>query len=104
MNQQRIKYLDDLRVIGIFAIILVHVASLWVTSTIVGVDWQKLASTIGNIGVPIFLMISGALLLNKNYPTVSGFYKRDFPESPFHLYSGLLFMEFTHCTPQESVI
>ena len=68
MNQQRIKYLDDLRVIGIFAIILVHVASLWVTSTIVGVDWQKLASTIGNIGVPIFLMISGALLLNKNYP------------------------------------
>ena len=40
MNQQRIKYLDDLRVIGIFAIILVHVASLWVTSTIVGVDWQ----------------------------------------------------------------
>lgn len=79
MNHQRIKYLDDLRVIGIFAIILVHVASLWVTSTIVGVDWQKLASTIGNIGVPIFLMISGALLLNKNYPTVSGFYKKRFP-------------------------
>ena len=66
MNQQRIKYLDYLRVIGIFAIILVHIASLWVTSTIVCVDWQKLASTIGNIGVPIFLMISGALLLNKN--------------------------------------
>ncbi len=86
MNQQRIKYLDDLRVIGIFAIILVHVASLWVTSTIVGVDWQKLASTIGNIGVPIFLMISGALLLNKNYPTVSGFYKKEISQNHHSIY------------------
>ena len=78
MNQ-RIRYLDELRVIAIFAIILVHISSLWVTSTIAGVDWQNLASTIGNIGIPIFLMISGALLLNKNYPTVTGFYKKRFP-------------------------
>ena len=78
MNR-RIEYLDNLRVIAIFAIILVHISSLWVTSTIIGVDWQNLASTIGNIGVPIFLMITGALLLNKNYPTITGFYKKRFP-------------------------
>lgn len=78
MNR-RIGYLDNLRVIAIFAIILVHISSLWVTSTIIGVDWQNLASTIGNIGVPIFLMITGALLLNKNYPTITGFYKKRFP-------------------------
>lgn len=78
MNK-RINYLDNLRVIAIFAIILVHISSLWVTSTILGINWQNLASTIGNIGVPIFLMITGALLLNKNYPTIAGFYKKRFP-------------------------
>ena len=33
---------------------------------------------IGRIGVPIFLMISGALLLNRPYPSLSGFLKRRF--------------------------
>lgn len=68
VNKKRIFYLDELRAIAIFAVILCHVANIYPYLT----DSLKAAipyfcSDLGRIGVPIFLMLSGALLLNREY-------------------------------------
>lgn len=76
--KKRIFYLDELRAIAIFAVILCHVANLFPYLT----DSLKVAipffcSDLGRIGVPIFLMLSGALLLNREYE-LGSFFKRRF--------------------------
>lgn len=65
----RIYYLDCLRVIACLSVIMLHASSLYVKK-----DFGTLNFWIGNIlnsltrvGVPIFVMLSGALLLDKDY-------------------------------------
>ena len=76
-SNQRIFYYDFLRAFAIFAVILCHVDgiigySFWNLK----VALPGLLTTIALTGVPIFLMLSGALLLNKEYSLKEFFKKR----------------------------
>lgn len=76
--KKRIFYLDELRVVAIFAVILCHVANLY-PYALGSIDTliPYFLSDIGHIGVPIFVMLSGALLLNRDYE-LGAFFKRRF--------------------------
>lgn len=82
MSQERtIGWIDSLRALSVIAVILVHVSTP-VVKMIYGVNMSYW--WIGNIidssirfCVPVFLMISGALLLGKDY-SLSEFYKKRF--------------------------
>ena len=78
----RIKYLDILKAIAILAVIVIHVAgeSWYICLHEESFDlfkWQVLLVWLGlaKCGVPIFIMVSGALLLKKDY-TVCDIVKR----------------------------
>ena len=68
-KKERIFYYDVLRAFAIIAVIICHVDMFFgpLTSQ-TQVIVQMTFHDIGRIGVPIFLMISGALLLNRDYP------------------------------------
>ena len=75
-SKNRIFYLDELRAIAILAVIFCHAGNLYPYI----LDNLKVAtpffvSNLGRIGVPIFLMLSGALLLNREYE-LTDFFKR----------------------------
>lgn len=69
-GKKRIFYLDALRAIAICLVILTHVSRLFCDELIVGTSsWTVAAfgNVFGIMGVPIFLLISGSLLLNREY-------------------------------------
>ena len=77
--KKRIFYIDEIRALAILAVILCHTTSMYSPFIY---DFTKLAvpgflNTFGLLGVPLFFMISGALLLNREY-TISGFFKKRF--------------------------
>ncbi len=78
-KKERIFYYDALRAFAIIAVIICHVDHFFgpLTST-TQVVAQMAFHDIGRIGVPIFLMISGALLLNREYPDLGQFLKKRF--------------------------
>ncbi len=77
-NKQRIFYYDFLRAFAIIAVILCHVDGVYkFTTSSLKLAIPMLLNDIGLIGVPIFLMLSGALLLNKEY-TLNEFLKKRF--------------------------
>ena len=68
MNR-RITYFDYLRIIAVISVISLHiVAPSWANTDVNVFDWQILSfyDSIARWGVPIFVMISGALLLGKD--------------------------------------
>ena len=77
MANKRIFYLDELRAIAIFAVILCHVANIYpYLTTSIKTAIPYFCSDLGRIGVPIFFMLSGALLLNREYDLGSFFNRR----------------------------
>jgi surface polysaccharide O-acyltransferase-like enzyme len=91
-KKERIYYYDLLRAIAIIMVILCHVDIFFGAfdselKIILIPGLHRIALT----GVPIFLMISGALLLNKDY-TLSYFLKRRFARIiyPFIFWMGLI--------------
>ena len=78
-KKERIFYYDVLRAFAIIAVIICHVDMFFgpLTSQ-TQVIAQMTFHDIGRIGVPIFLMISGALLLNRDYPDLGHFLKKRF--------------------------
>lgn len=77
-KKERIFYYDLLRTFAIIAVIICHVDFLFgPLNTPFEIIGQMTFHDIGRIGVPIFLMISGALLLNREYD-IKGFLKRRF--------------------------
>ena len=83
---KREKYIDIARVFAILCVVLCHsVESVyfyigWSTLSVYSQVVKILFYTIGRIGVPIFLFISGALLLRKNIEDGDGvkkFYKKN---------------------------
>ncbi len=79
-NSKRIFYYDVLRTLAIILVILSHTAKQFSYTHPVGTfDWcfAICFQDIAVIGVPIFLMISGALLLNRDYK-LKDFIKRRF--------------------------
>lgn len=78
-KKERIFYYDLLRAFAIIAVIICHVDFYFgPLNTPFEVIAQLTFHDIGRIGVPIFLMISGALLLNRDYPDLEDFLKRRF--------------------------
>ena len=93
-SPKRIFYLDVLRVLAIILVILSHVCKTFARNFPIGsFKWMFAASfaDIAVMGVPIFLMISGALLLGRDY-TLSDFMKRRFSRIliPFIFWALLL--------------
>lgn len=66
MVKNRIAYYDNLRVLAIFAIVVIHVFTLWHNGEQVHGMYILMFVEIFRYAVPIFLMLSGALLLNRN--------------------------------------
>ncbi len=62
----RIEYYDNLRVLAIFGIIAIHVFQLWHHGEQAFGFYIYMFSEIVRYSVPIFLMLSGALLLNRD--------------------------------------
>jgi len=80
-NKPNIQYLDSLRTLAMLGVIVIHISS-----PLVNMTWGKNMPYwwIGNVvdsavrfSVPLFLMLSGATLLGKDYE-LSEFYKRRF--------------------------
>lgn len=66
MASKRIKYIDDLKTIAIFGVIVIHVCMFFGSNTINGISIYNYQEIV-RFAVPVFLMISGALLLNREY-------------------------------------
>lgn len=71
MDSNRIVYLDLLRVLSIFSVIVIHIASEnWHITDVTSFDWQvyNFYDSLSRWGVPVFVMISGTLFLSRNIP------------------------------------
>ncbi len=67
----RTVYFDYLRVTATFAVMILHIsAQNWYTTDVNGVERQifNFFDSIVRWGVPVFVMISGSLFLNKDVP------------------------------------
>ena len=71
-NKIRYMYIDILKNVAIFAIIISHVCIIGREAAIFNIPFPHFQH-IGKVGVPLFLMISGALLLNRDYPSIKEF-------------------------------
>lgn len=70
MNKKHIYYMDLLRVVACFFIVMVHVSAMeWSNVSVKTVAWQTMNvyDCIGIMGVPLFVMLSGALMLRTDY-------------------------------------
>ena len=74
MNAGRIKYIDLLKVIAIFAVISIHCRT-FVLAEVLHLEIFRLKHVF-LFAVPIFLMVTGALTLNKNIKLDSFFKNR----------------------------
>ena len=65
----RVYYIDILRVLACIAVIMTHASDDYVLDNFGSSNFMigNVIDSISRIGVPIFVMISGALLLNKNH-------------------------------------
>lgn len=75
---KRIFYLDELRAFAILCVILCHTTRIYSPYVFdnIRVALPGLINVIGIVGVPIFFMLSGALLLNRDYELGDFFKKR----------------------------
>lgn len=93
MNKnQRIFYLDFIRVIAILLVIFIHVSAIDTMKNIGSYQWQitKILNYLAHISVPVFFMISGSLLLNsKKTTSLSYTWKQRIPRVtiPFIMWS-----------------
>ena len=77
---KRIVWLDLLRIFSIFFVIMIHVTSInWYTETPSSFDFNVLNfyNGISRFCVPVFVMLSGALLLSKKNIDIKTFYKKN---------------------------
>ena len=67
-TKKRIFYLDELRMLAILAVMLCHIDNMYpYVTTSLKAAIPYFLTAFGRIGVPLFLMLSGALLLNRDY-------------------------------------
>lgn len=68
-NLSRNLSLDIARIIAVFAVIMIHCSCNFVSNFAEGTTeffWGNIFDSISRLGVPLFLMISGALMLDEN--------------------------------------
>lgn len=96
-NEGRIFYLDQLRSLAIIGVIAIHVAMIYLkVLDIDSFSWlfSDVFFTLGRFAVPIFLMLSGVLLLNRDY-SLPEFFKKRYPRIliPF-VFWGIIYVLF----------
>lgn len=75
LDSERIKYYDTLKLLAIMAVISLHIFQIWWGRPMLKVDLFKGICEIARFGVPLFLMVTGALLLNREIE-IKSFFKR----------------------------
>lgn len=77
-NKKRVFYFDVLRAVAILCVILCHTTRMYSPYTFDTIKHAipPLINVIGLVGVPLFFMLSGALLLNRDYDLKDFFKKR----------------------------
>lgn len=77
-NKKRVFYFDVLRAVAILCVILCHTTRIYSPYTFDTIKHAipPLINVIGLVGVPLFFMLSGALLLNRDYDLKDFFKKR----------------------------
>lgn len=92
-TRKRIIYLDYLRVLAIFAVLLNHISTFCNGGTAFNSSIAMFYNSLGRIGVPLFLMLTGILLLNNKLP-IKDFIKRRYPRViiPFLFWIGLFIL------------
>ncbi len=78
-SSNRIIYFDYLRIIAISAVMVLHIAGQnWRSVDVGTADWMvfNIADSVVRWGVPVFVMISGALLLGTEKP-ITTLYKKN---------------------------
>lgn len=92
-TKKRIIYLDYLRVIAIFGVLLNRISANWIGAESLNSLIAIVYNSLGRVGVPIFLMLTGVLLLNNKLP-IKGFIKRRYPRViiPFLFWIGLFIL------------
>ena len=95
MHKERINYYDTLRVLAILGIISTHVFQRWPNAAVMGINIYSFIE-LTRFAVPIFLMLTGALLLNREMP-IKVFLKKRFPRLtyPFIFYMILYVVVLT---------
>lgn len=81
MEKKRIAYLDHLRIVATFAVIMIHVAAQnWYSQNVNTAAWKafNFYDSISRWSVPAFVMISGALMLEKDV-SLKKLYKEKIP-------------------------
>ena len=93
-TKKRIIYLDYLRVLAILGVIMNHVSATWDDVSFFNGIVAITYNSFGRVGVPIFLMLTGVLLLNNKLP-IKDFIKRRYPRViiPF-IFWMILFLVF----------
>ncbi|MBQ8003369.1 MAG: acyltransferase family protein [Clostridia bacterium] len=96
MNNKRVFYIDALRVLSIFSVVVLHICAIdWYTAAVNTYHWQVLNFYDGlmRFCVPIFIMISGAFLLSskKDYSLKDIFLKKI-----LRVVTGFLFWSFVY--------
>ncbi len=92
----RTVFLDLLRVVATFAVIIIHVcADYWLSGQVNSFEWLTLTAyeTLSRWSVPIFVMISGALFLNPNKEISI---RQIFFKKILRLVTAYLFWSFAH--------
>lgn len=91
-RSQKSAYLDFIRVLATLAVIILHTTCTYYNNPANSAAslWHILGyvTELSRIGVPLFFMISGYLLLNKDIVNIGGFYKKRFAKVgiPFIIY------------------
>lgn len=105
-SNNRVFYMDFLRVISMFAVIILHTASSKINSVDIGsLNWQVLNffDSATRWCVPIFVMISGILFLNpKKEISIGNIYKKYIPRLLIILFAWNFLYAIFSCVVEHS--
>ncbi|ATZ58935.1 hypothetical protein BK798_00180 [Methanobrevibacter smithii] len=92
----RIRYVDQLRAVSILFLIAINVAMVFKYKSVGNLQEYVVFTTFG-FGVPIFLMLLGLLMLDRDYSDIETFIKTDFVRIfiPFLIWNTLLALLMT---------
>lgn len=99
VSAKRIHYLDFLRTISMFSVIMIHVTATGMYAEIGSMGWKTLVvySAITRFSVPVFFMISGALfLLPQKSISIKQLYFKNIAKIILLLLFGEIVYQFYH--------
>lgn len=98
-------WIDYLKTLAIIAVIILHVTAAFYPNynDLNITEWWNvnILNSLSRFCVPLFIMISGALLLGKNIETISFYKKRSLRLLPATIFWSLFFFAFTIITKPE---